>query len=594
MLCAESSIAAPAKQSIATAGGLTVPPPAVSATTSASRATAAKAVSRTQLRRKAKAAYPRTHLERAKYFKQKGNLNSALVEYLRATQENPRLTSAYYEQAVIFRQRGFRKLAESALERALAVNKDYQQARILLATVRLEQGNFGGAVEELSRSLGLTAPTISTISRPPKSEDDIAAKATAAVESASASVLQSLHECLPLPESSESEVPAKKTESSKENHSSDAANSNDDDDSHVLQSEQNKQDDPFFSIQVRLPNPLKMFHWLSEDAKDKRKPKRKTREESSVSSKKSSEEEKETEHKEIKKRKARSWLTRFMQVPEQPEETSTSPEQVSEKRTEKTAQKNEGEVPQEKIAVKEAMQTEEPSQKTAPAAEEKSEQALSQAQEKARDGWSQDDQSKVTVATTIAMADAQSGFADTIVAAPQLAEKPWNLPLPNFTATGFFAAFNRLCSNVAMPTAPEKKAPAEPEDEWMKRLRYLNDNGTATLKDGEAFMFSEETGEAVLILASGKRIQRIIAQPQDAQEVLKLRRPDVLIPQELMYNLSLLGRLMPKEATEQRAPTVPQPPMQIQTPDIEKPFSRGEMLGKREGIFDWFRGIMKL
>ncbi len=147
---------------------------------------------------------------------------------------------------------------------------------------------------------------------------------------------------------------------------------------------------------------------------------------------------------------------------------------------------------------------------------------------------------------------------------------------------------------------PEKKTPAAPEDEWVKRLRYLNENGTGTLKDGEAFMFSEDTGEAVLILASGKRIQRIIAQPQDAQEVLKLRRPDVLIPHELMYNLSLLGRLMPKEepAVQRPAPiTVQQSPSITSSQsasELDKPFATGEMLGKREGIFDWFRGILKL
>src|SRR5262249_27823181 len=44
--------------------------------------------------------------------------------------------------------------------------------------------------------------------------------------------------------------------------------------------------------------------------------------------------------------------------------------------------------------------------------------------------------------------------------------------------------------------APE--TPLDPEDSWTERLRFLVEHGTASLRDGEAFMFSEETGEATL------------------------------------------------------------------------------------------------
>src|SRR5437763_257179 len=69
--------------------------------------------------------YPRTHFQRALYLKQRGDLNNSLVEFLKATQENPRLVKAFYEQALIFRERGYLKLAESSLEQAIAVQPDY-------------------------------------------------------------------------------------------------------------------------------------------------------------------------------------------------------------------------------------------------------------------------------------------------------------------------------------------------------------------------------------------------------------------------------------------------------------------------------------
>ena len=104
----------------------------------------------------AKKGYPRTHLDTGLYLKEKGDSNGALSEFLLATQENPRLVKGFYEQALIFREKGSRKQAESALEQALEVKPDYTEARILLATVQLEQGNLGGAVQELSKSLGLS------------------------------------------------------------------------------------------------------------------------------------------------------------------------------------------------------------------------------------------------------------------------------------------------------------------------------------------------------------------------------------------------------------------------------------------------------
>ena len=93
------------------------------------------AYSRNALKAKARAGYPRTHLEKGFYLKQKKDLNGALIEFLNATQENPHLVKGFYEQALIFRERGYRKLAESSLEQALASKPDYNEARVLLATV---------------------------------------------------------------------------------------------------------------------------------------------------------------------------------------------------------------------------------------------------------------------------------------------------------------------------------------------------------------------------------------------------------------------------------------------------------------------------
>ncbi|MEZ4488767.1 MAG: hypothetical protein R3F51_14365 [Cyanobacteriota/Melainabacteria group bacterium] len=96
------------------------------------------------------------------------------------------------------------------------------------------------------------------------------------------------------------------------------------------------------------------------------------------------------------------------------------------------------------------------------------------------------------------------------------------------------------------PVAEPEKKPFSPpiQDKWTEKLTLLNKNGTGSLKKGEAFMFSEDTGEAVLFLSDGSKIRRIIAPKQSAEQIVKLRRPDVLVPKELLYDTSLLGKVV--------------------------------------------------
>ena len=81
------------------------------------------------------------------------------------------------------------------------------------------------------------------------------------------------------------------------------------------------------------------------------------------------------------------------------------------------------------------------------------------------------------------------------------------------------------------------------QDEWAQRMRYLAIHGTGSLQAGQAFMFSEDSGEAVIILNNGERIRRRISKPRDAQALVKQRRPDVLTA-DLTYKLSTLGKLV--------------------------------------------------
>ncbi len=108
-----------------------------------------------QLKEAAQKAYPSSHFQKAMYLRQRGDRDGALIEFLRAVQENPRLTRAFYEQALIFKDKGYAKLAQSSLQQALSIKPDFREARVLLATVYLESGDLALAAAELGRSLGL-------------------------------------------------------------------------------------------------------------------------------------------------------------------------------------------------------------------------------------------------------------------------------------------------------------------------------------------------------------------------------------------------------------------------------------------------------
>lgn len=98
-----------------------------------------------------------------------------------------------------------------------------------------------------------------------------------------------------------------------------------------------------------------------------------------------------------------------------------------------------------------------------------------------------------------------------------------------------------------LPGKPQEAKPAPPEDPITKRMRYYVEHGTSNMPPGEAFMYSEQTGEGVLFMRGGRTERRKLADPQEAEKLLRERRPDIVKPRDLQYSLSLLGKLMPTE-----------------------------------------------
>lgn len=139
---------------------------------------------------------------------------------------------------------------------------------------------------------------------------------------------------------------------------------------------------------------------------------------------------------------------------------------------------------------------------------------------------------------------------------------------------------------VPLRSQQARMAPMPALDPWVTRMKYLAEHGTASLGPGEAFMFSEETGEGVMFLPGGKTIRRSIAAARDAEEVARARRPDILGPGELQYNLSLLGKILPRRDETEKKPEG----------SADQPFtglSVDDLMNKSQGLWGWVKDVLK-
>lgn len=769
----------------------------------------------------AQSAYPRTHYQRGLYFRQKGDLNGALIEFLKATQENPRLVKAFYEQALIFHQRGYLKLAASSLEQALAVDPNFQHARVLLATISLEQGNIGGAVSELSRSLGLNQNKHDSASADSQSNP---ANAQAQVKQESLpptgrkipppGLLQVFHDVLPLPPSSPTPPPPRQTTRTEPERTGRAVSSSveltrkqaptldnllkgipgidpdvpvgttaknqanrsqsDTSASGTLnvdrsgprsshrtgptgserylkgdrhgsaaapkasgagsllhlhlpnlfphsgenrspESQQDKRDETAGRSATARSEPARQDerrkahaggrHWLSfahvfghnagiDPGAEKQKPPADKPNKDSVrllsKADKLGHKAKKFENKAEKLKNKADKLglaaadnhgkkkQKIAQQPSAsqapaPEAMKPAPKElagaVSRKKPgrkhwfgglfsifkEETAAPADAREKDRKIAsshqkasreltprnadnvdmvlrqpppvsAPQSIQSEQPTRQAMTAATVNPGEAVSRTKPPARTQIPSSPQPSRQTALAFAPTPRTQPPVSQLQAQPDSSQMEVNDGAPGAAyqpeaampeseapaATAPLSAEKGMRAQAAQafgwPSVPpsqmrwlswpqpatssarttSKKSAGADEDSWTRRLRYLSEHGTATLKLGEAFMFSEETGEAVLFIPNGEPIRRRIAAPQDAEEVVRVRRPDILKPQELQYNLSLLGKLLPRQPEPEAAPK-PAP----QTDPLAA-FSVNDVLKYSRSFWDWLRQSIRL
>lgn len=567
--------------------------------------------------------YPRSHYEKGLYFKQKGELDTALVEFLKATQQNPQLVRALYEQALIFRQRGYLKLAESSLDQALAINQEFKEARVLRATIRLEQGDLGSAVQELSRSLGLGMPNGAASTRPDRSEKGSGKEKTPPPTLSSLSkavgdafvqapaVLQSLHGIIastPVHVYDQPKPPQGPLKASRP-----GINFNLRRYPEIMEPIPGRGKKPPPLVQEATPPTVAKTDLADKlDGKKESSPEPEERtfahrlrffwshnHSEKVSSTSQTSEKAKVPRLEASERSAHNTLERQEKSGSQSTEELTS-ESNSIKAATKSEHKprrwllkllNRGE-DEQSIA-----SSEKPLSSKAGGAEiartlQSAYLSAKRSKACAAEHLDTDQANETNVASNPLCENhtpaTQTSLPERQIASTDAGANAFHLPhLPSNDQ-------QLLTTAAASGNAPEKQSPPPPslpEDEWTAKLRYLVEHGTASLKEGEAFMFSEDSGEASLFLADGTTVRRQISPARDAQEVVRQRRPDILVPQDLLYNLSLLGKLMPRQPEQLPETTAMSTDNSEATPSN---FNVNDLMGRSESFWGWLKHLFKL
>lgn len=499
--------------------------------------------------------------------KAKGNSNRALIEFLKATHKNPRQINAFYEQALIFRQQGYLKLADSSLEQALRIAKtptssksikrrgnfkfalaDVNKIRFLLATIRLEQGNVRSAAQQLGESLGIEVsqpvssvePLESTAKevakevakegviapKPERENGDVAVTSTKEI-GIPTTILQSLHLKV-------EETPVK-TRSLKDEYSAEESST------FKVPVKESFLDtsvadfirDGLAGIKEHVMNPLSFLPKISF-------------------------EQEKTTAKRSSKTKERRRKTN--QKPQKHKDEAVILETASK-------------LPDDSKVEKQSIETKE---------------LVALAAEPA---------AKAPAEATIAaeVIPEKKGDAVEVEVADAKLEQEKSDPLDSFSLIppAITARISMLGSLLAVygkpkPEETKEKETKKPLDPITARLKYLSEHGTASLKDGEAFMFSEESGEATLFKPDGEVIRRIVASAKGHEEIAKLRRPDILIPEELLYNLALMAKLLPKQETP--------PATQITGDEKESApkLNAPTLLSRPHTFSDWLRDVLSI
>lgn len=594
-----------------------------------------------------------THYEIGMFLKEHGEIDGALVEFLKATQENPRLSRAFYEQAVIFRDRNYLKLAESSLQQALNAEPDYQKAQILLAMIRLQQGEFLQAASGLSKMLNIAPPKflpVPSMTANKSGENSSASNASGNKNAIAANVqAQALNSGAPAVANQSANTAAVQSDVTKEIAPASASSSNsflndllkgipgidpavpgDSSEQSANKTQDTAASDLVASLvgsppkapvqQASEPQRIKTQAESPVPEENDAQPAKRARgfhfflfnpfsassetglSEAAAVKQLRSARNRQTRQKRVKAKPAsvqraafhtaadeargsegsskgnkRRWFGRFFGGSD-----NSASGQVS---LPADAKVTEVPIKKDNDPYYSAMLMSPPKAMPAPVSQVRSNNYVPDNANQIR----QTNQliigsgpANAQASQVVSQVRAQSGIV-TKPTAPQVDAITFAAPRLPVTPLNYSEAKPRVkeletgIQKSQAITPAKNEIASQGEDAWTLKLRDLALHGTDSLKGGEAFMFSEETGDATLFLTNGQVINRHVLPPRDPEEVTRARRPDINDPKGLQYNLSLLGKLLPRAEK------------QAEKSSQDSGITLNDLSKKSDNVWGWFR-----
>ena len=544
-------------------------------------------------------------------FKSANDSSRALLEFLKASKENPRYVQAYYEQALIFREKNFKKLAISRLEQALAIEPTFEKGRVLLATLKLEEGDISSAVVQLGKTLGLpgketkkseTEPNHgpSWLQRDKTSEkvtDSEASTFDSLENAAPPMILQSLHTLLP-----NNKARPKNTD---------------------------REDPLSASLALRgLENSRKISGNSSKSTLSDQDSKKAERKAPRRSARRKVRKNLERKYKKYRKFSSASnikrgfshWLARvipwagtFSGARKRQEHELAMSLEKDDLKPKSSEKEN---IPKKALENNKGSWQDWDAPLASSALKEKEKEADSFSYiDNQEDGYllpsvlvSEKEEERSVEPSKVSIT--KSNRAERAFELPKPASSPSRKSMLAYTPGNKPRATKsntkeKLSESTTQTHAVTVNSVEILDDDWTHRLKDLAENGTGSLKSGEAFMFSEDTGEAVIFLADGKRVRRYVAQPKGTNKMMELRRPDALVPDELTYDTSLLGKIIQGQLDSGKngqnkisaGHSKPITPPSLRAREAPKPppsFQVEELTDGSASVMNWLRSLMRL
>lgn len=185
------------------------------------------------------------------------------------------------------------------------------------------------------------------------------------------------------------------------------------------------------------------------------------------------------------------------------------------------------------------------------------------------------------------MLEQASGSAHKLIEVQKSKTGAFTYMKPTFDSDRVFLLGGKQVRTIQPLPAQQAAAKQPEEDAVTKRMRELLKNNSSNLRRGESFMFSEQSGEGTLFMPNGSVERRQLQAGEEAEKLMRKRRPDIMGARDIQYSLELLGKLLPPQNQNNYQQNEP-----VSGPTLDQLMN--QMNQNSKGFFGWMKKSLNI